>query len=102
MTIQKRASIISVLLVFAFILYCVARHYSPSLVYHVVEQSLIQKAPSHVDPPMARRRLESLLRAEPDNKARLHRLLKISEYLEKIQSITPEEWDGPDESFLGK
>ena len=102
MTIQKRAVIMSVLLALALILYCVARYYSPNLIHHVVEQSLIQKAPPHVDPPMARRRLESLLRAEPDKKARLHRLLKISEYLEKIQRITPEEWDGPDESFPGK
>lgn len=99
MTIKKRASILSALLALALILYCAARHYSSDLVYHVVEQSLIQKAPPDIDPPAARRRLEAIILAEPDKKARLQRLLRISEYLEKIQRLTPEEWDSPDESF---
>ena len=97
MTIQKRASILSALLALALILYCLAGYYSTDLIYHVVEQSLIQKAPPDVDAPTVRRRLEELLRAEPDKKSRVQRLLRISEYLEKIQRLTPEEWNRPDD-----
>ena len=75
----------------ALIIYCAARYYSPDLIHHVVEQSLIQKAPPGVDAQMARQRLEALLQAEPDEKARIQRLLEISAYLEKIQRLTPKE-----------
>ena len=102
MTIHKRASILSALLALALLFYFAARYYSPDLIRHVVEQSFIQKAPPDVDPSEARRRFESILGADADKKARLQSLLKISEYLEKIQSITPEEWNNPDESFSGK
>ena len=88
------------LLALALIIYCAARYYSTELIRHVVEQSLIQKAPPGVDAPEVRRRLEELLRAEPDKKARAQRLLRISGYLEKVQRLTAEEWDRPNESFL--
>ena len=91
MTIQKRASVLSALLALALILYCGARYYSSDLIYHVVEQSLIQKAPPGIDAPAAR--LRALVGAEPDKKARVQKLLRISEYLEKIQRMTHEEWD---------
>ncbi|MDR0311641.1 MAG: hypothetical protein LBJ21_08640 [Acidobacteriota bacterium] len=94
MTIKKRALILSALLAFALFLYGAVGYYSHDLIYHVVEQSLIQKAPAGVDSQEARLRLEALVGAEPDKKARVQRLLKISEYLEKIQRLTPEEWDG--------
>ena len=93
MTIQKRALVLAALLALALVIYFGAGYYSPDLIYHVVEQSLIQKAPSGVDAHMASRRLEELIRAEPDKKARMQKLLGISEYLEKIQRLTPEEWD---------
>jgi len=100
MTIQKRASILSALLALALVLYCTARYYSPNLIHHVVEQSIIQKAPPGIDASMARLRLEELVRAEPDKKALIQRLLRISEYLEKTQRLTSEEWDKLDELFL--
>ena len=99
MTIQKRALIMLALLAFALTLYCVGRYSSPYLIYHVVEQSLIQKAPPFIDSTTARVRLESLIGTEPDKKVRMQRLLKISEYLEKTQRITPEEWNSLDEWF---
>ena len=93
MTTKKRVSIFSALLALALIVYCAAGYYSPYLIYHVVEQSLIQKAPPGVDAQEARRRFEAIVRAEPEKKARVQRMLKVSEYLEKIQRLTPEEWD---------
>ena len=100
MSIRKRASILSALLALALIMYCAARYYSPDLIRHVVEQSLIQKAPPGIDAPTVRLRLDAFVRAEPDKKAQIQKLLRISEYLEKIQRLTAEEWDRADESFL--
>ena len=102
MTIKKRASILSVLPALAIIIYCSAGYYSPYLIHHVVEQSLIQKAPPGIDATAVRRRLDTLVSAEPDKKARVQRLLRISEYLEKIQRLSFEEWNMPDKSFLIK
>ena len=93
MTIQKRASILSALAALVLILYCAAAYYSSNLIFHVVEQSLIQKAPSDIKASEVRRRLETLVHSEPNKKARLQRLLNISEYLEKVQRITHEEWE---------
>ena len=99
MTIKKRALILAALAALALILYSAAGYYSPDLIRHVVEQSLIQKAPPGVDAPTVRRRLEEFVRAEPDKKARVRKLMGISEYLEKTQRLTPEEWDRLDEPF---
>ena len=100
MTIQKRALVLSALLALALVVYGAARHYSPALIHHVVEQSLIQKMPTGIDAPEARLRLDAVVNAEQGKEARIQRLLMISEYLEKIQRLTPEEWNQPDESFL--
>lgn len=93
MTIQKRALILSALFAVALTFYSVAGYYSQNLIYHVVEQALIQKIPADVDSRTVKLRLEALVRAEPDKKVRIQRLLKISEYLEKKQRLTQEEWE---------
>jgi len=92
------------LLVLALAAYGAARRYSPALARYVVEQSLIQKSPvgaTEVDATEVSRRLDACLAAEPDGEARLQKLLWISAQLEKVQRLTPEEWDallapGPD------
>lgn len=94
MSIQKRSLVVVVLLTLASASYGIARYYSPSLIYHVVEQSLIQKMPAEVSKSMVRERLQAHLAAVPDSNARIKRLLQISEYLEKVQHLTSEEWDG--------
>ena len=71
--------------------YGTAKYYSPALVRYVVEQSLMQKAPSGTDPIWLRKRFYELLSAAPDQKAQMEKLLGISAYLEKIQRLTPEE-----------
>jgi len=81
------------LLAFASILYGAGRHYSPSLIRHVVEQSLIQKAPADADPVCLQNRLRAILAKTPDRDAQTQRLLQISEYLEKVQLLTPEDLD---------
>jgi hypothetical protein len=82
------------LLIFALTSYGIARHYTPALILYVVEQSLIQKAPPGIQAQMVHQRLHTLLSKIPDQNTRMERLLRISQYLEKIQHLTTEEWDG--------
>jgi hypothetical protein len=93
MTVKKRLITACTLLAFASILYGAGRHYSPALLRHVVEQSLIQKAPSGADPVHIQNRLRAILSKTPDRDAQTQRLLQISEYLEKVQFLTPEDLD---------
>jgi hypothetical protein len=90
-TIQKRSMVMAVLFVLAAALYGVARYYSPSLILYVVEQSLAQKAPAGTDPMLLRERLHALLSSSLDQNAKMQRLLRISQYLEKVQRLKPEE-----------
>jgi len=76
------------LLAFSSVFYGAARYYSPSLVLYVVEQSLTQKAPAGTDLAALHERLHALLSATPDQKARMEKMLRISEYLEKVQRLT--------------
>ncbi len=91
MTVQKRSVVMFALIASASILYGAARHYSPALVQFVVEQSLEQKAPSGTDLNQTRERLRSLLSKTPDQHARMEKLLRISQYLEKVQQLSPDE-----------
>jgi hypothetical protein len=93
MAIQKRWFIAAVLLSLASILYGAGRHYSPFLIQYVVEQSLIQKAPAGADPVLLQNRLRAVLSAIPGSDAKIKRLLRTSESLEKTQSLTPEDVD---------
>ncbi len=81
------------LLAIASVSYGAAKYYSPSLVAYVVEQTLIQKAPSGTDPVLLKSRLSAFLSAAPDKRLKMERLLGISAYLEKVQSLTPAELD---------
>ena len=55
----------------ALMLYGTARLYSPALVLYVVEQTLIQKAPSGSDPALLHSRLHEFLAEAPDRNARM-------------------------------
>jgi hypothetical protein len=93
MTIQKRSLIAGLLLASALILYGAAKYYSPTLIFYVVEQSLIQKAPSGIDSALMHARLSALIAKDPDHKAQMRKLLHISQYLEKVQHLTPGDLD---------
>lgn len=81
------------LLVLAFLaIYGLAKYYSPTIVAYVVEQSLVQKAPEGMSPILVRERFETSLAAvKPE--AKLLKLLEISNYLEKVQKLTPADLD---------
>ncbi len=88
MTIRKRSALIVALVAVGLGLYAAARQYSPLLVFHVVEQSLIQKAPSGPDGDVLRERFHQFISAAPDKHSQMDRLLRVSEYLEKVQHPT--------------
>ena len=93
MAIQKRSIIVGILFAFALTLYGAAKYYSPFLIRHVVEQSLKQKAPPGTDIAHLQDRVRAHLSTAADQNAKIKRLLRISEYLEKVQHLTPEELD---------
>jgi hypothetical protein len=93
MTIRKRSLVVGSLMVIASVFYGAAKYYSPSLVFFVVEQSLRQKAPSGVDRTLLHERLRAQISATPDKTSQLQKLLRISEYVEKVQYLTLEQMD---------
>ena len=94
MTFKKRSLVMAAFLAFALTSFGIARHYTPSLIFYVVEQSLIQKAPPGINARAVHQRLDALLSEMRGQNARMETLLRISQYLEKTQHLTAEEWDG--------
>ncbi len=93
MTIRKRSLVIGCLLVIALVIYGAAKYYSPSLIRYVVEQSLIQKAPSGARPDILHERFRAHLSAAPNQNSQMESLLRISESLEKVQRLSFEQLD---------
>ena len=91
MGVQRRLLVGAVLSVIVLILYGIGKYYSAPLILYVVEQSLAQKAPDGMERTHIRERLHGFLNSAPDKNKKMERLLRISEYLEKVQSLTPEE-----------
>jgi hypothetical protein len=85
--------VIGSLVVLVSVLYGAAKHYSPSLVLYVVEQSLIQKAPPGNNLPCLHQRLRTYISAAPDKNSQMEKLFRISEYLERVQHVSFEQID---------
>ncbi len=91
MPIKKRLAVALALLILTLAVYGTVKLYSPLLIFYVVEQTLIQKAPAGTDPALVHKRLQLIVSANPDQKARVEELFRISAYLEKVQTLTPEQ-----------
>ena len=83
-----RLLILSVLAAVAVGSYAALRHYSPSLVGYVVEQTLLQKAPPGSDPLAIGRSYQAWLGGFEDPNVRLERLFAMSQQLEKVQKLS--------------
>ncbi len=83
----------AVLASLAMTAYLTASYYSASLTAYVVKQALLQKLPQDADPDLVQSRFRKMLDTLPDRQARLRRLLTMSQYLEKLQQLTPRELD---------
>jgi hypothetical protein len=93
MPFRRRLMVTAVLASLAMMAYLTANYYSASLTAYVVEQALLQKVPQNADPELVQGRFRKMLDTLPDRQARLHRLLAMSQYLEKLQQLTPQELD---------
>lgn len=93
MTMRKRSLVLASLFAAALLLYGAAKHYSASLVLYVVEQSLMQKAPVGIRNASLRARFRAHVFSAPDKAAQMEKLLRISEYLEKVQHVSSEQID---------
>ncbi len=69
-----------------------ARYYAPVIVAYVVEQSLVQKAPSGMRASEVKERFKAAM-ATVGPEGKLLKLFEISNYLEKLQKLTPEDMD---------
>jgi hypothetical protein len=100
MPIQRRFLLLIIILLLATGVYGLAKYYAPSLVYFVVEQTLIEKTPPGTDHAQLRKRFHALISSAPDQNARMEKLFRISGYLEKIQYLTPAQLDDMMEIFI--
>ena len=91
MSFRARTAVIALLGTLAATGYGLARRHSPRLVAWVVEEALVQKAPRGTDVAALRRRFRGMVDGIEDPRARLERLLSISQNLEKVQSVAPAE-----------
>ena len=98
MPFPHRLIVIAILTAMGLAIYGITKYYSASLVAFVVEQALLQKLPPGVDPALVRTQFRSLLSGLPDRRARLEKLLFMSQYLERLQRLTVREL----EELLGK
>ena len=106
MAFRQRLAIVGLLAFVALAVYGVGRHYSPALMTYVVEQTLEEKSPPGTDPAMLKSRFEGLLAASPSPEAKLETLLRLSQYLEKVQELTKPELEmllqeSPERSGIG-
>ncbi len=89
---RQRLAVLGVLVVVFLAIDGAARYYSPVMVAYVVEQSLVQKAPSGMSASETKERFRAAMAAVgPDGK--LLKLFEISNYLEKVQKLTPADLD---------
>jgi hypothetical protein len=70
-----------------------AKFYAPALTIYVTEQTLIQKSPAGTNLENLDRRFHAYISSLPDTKTRLAAVMAISQYLEKIQHLAPQELD---------
>lgn len=85
---RQRLRIVGLLGLVALALYGMGRYYSTTLVAYVVEQTLVEKSPPGTDPVMLRSRFEALISASRSREAKFKILLRLSQYLEKVQEMT--------------
>jgi hypothetical protein len=91
MTFRHRVWMMGALTVAALAVYGTAKFYSPSLMIYVTEQTLKQKSPAGTDPEKVHLRLHAYLSSLPDSESKMAAVVAMSQYLEKVQQLSPEE-----------
>ena len=91
MTLKRRLIVAGLLTGSALAMLAAARLYSVPLIAYVVEEALVQKLPAGTDPLVVRRRFQALVAALPDRQRKVEKLLAMSQYLEKLQTLDRQE-----------
>lgn len=93
MTLPRRLAVAGSAGILASVLYIAALILAPSIVRHVVEETLVQKLPGEIPPERALARFRSALSAAHGREAQLRVLLRVSQYLEKQQKLSSQDVD---------
>jgi hypothetical protein len=86
-TLKRRLIVAGIAVSLAAAILVTAKRFSVSLIAYVVEEALVQKLPAGTDPPVVRREFRTLIAGVPDEKLKLEKLLTLSQYMEKLQTI---------------
>ena len=70
------------------------RSFSPQLIAHVVEHTLLEKAPEGTDLQELAERFRNTLDRAPSEEEKLQRLLIMASRLEKVARWTPQDMSG--------
>jgi hypothetical protein len=93
MTFRDRIWVMGAFVTVALAVFGTAKFYAPALMIYVTEQTLIQKSPAGTNLEDLHRRFHAYISSLPDTKTKLADVMAISQYLEKIQHLTPQELD---------
>ena len=85
-----RISVLGVKATLFLLAYGIGRYYSPWVVGYIVEEAMVQKAPEGMSPTAVRKRFEAVI-AVTRTQDKMLKLLALSNYLEKVQKLTPAE-----------
>ncbi|MGD0310219.1 MAG: hypothetical protein ABSC02_13150 [Acidobacteriota bacterium] len=88
--LKWRITLLSFMAALFLLIYGIGRYYSPGIVGYVVEEALVQKAPEGMSPTAVRKRFEAVM-AVTRTEDKMLKLLTLSNYLEKVQKLTPAE-----------
>jgi len=91
MTLNRRLMVAGLLACLSLTALLTAKHYSVPMIAYVVEEAVVQKLPAGADPSLIRTRFRALISEIPDRRVRLEKLLSMSQYLEKLQMLEPQE-----------
>jgi hypothetical protein len=91
MNLRQRTTVLAVLAAISAGAYGLALHFSPHIIYRVIEETLVQKAPDGVTRSEIEKGLRSHLEATADGSSRLEKLLVLSHRLEKTQKLRVED-----------
>ena len=87
MTLKRRLIVAGLAAGFAGAVLVTAKRSSVSLISYIVEEALVQKLPAGTDPEVVRREYRSMVAALPEGHLKLEKLLSMSQFLEKLQTI---------------
>jgi Skp family chaperone for outer membrane proteins len=91
MTLRMRFATLALMVILALAANAAARYYSTPLIVYVVEQTLLQKAPSSIGHEAIHNRFQKFLAAASERRSMQEELLALARSLEKNQQLSADE-----------